>query len=128
MAQQIPRQRLGVRRHVEALVGRDAGVRTRRDVAHRVAARFARRQPGVGEPAHRRLDVVQLDEMELDVLARGDVAEAARVPLADVGQRLELIRAQHALRNLHAQHLRVLGLPLAVGAADRAGTAATDRA
>ena len=93
MAQQKARQRLGVRRDVEPLVGGDAGVRARRDVADRVAARLARRQAGVGQPAHRRLDVVQLDEMELDVLARRDVAEAARVPLADVGQRLELIAA-----------------------------------
>ena len=117
MAQQKPRQRLGVRRDVEPLVGGDAGVRARGDVAHRVAARLARRQPGVGEAAHRGLDVVQLDEVELHVLPRRDVAEAARVALADVGQRVELIAGQDALRDLHPQHLRVLGLTLAVGAA-----------
>ena len=70
----------------------DAGVRAAGDVAHRVAARLARRQAGVGEQAHRRLDVVQLHEMELDVLPRRDVAEAARVLLADVGERVELRR------------------------------------
>ena len=117
MAQQKARQRFGVRRDVEPLVGGDAGVRAGGDVAHRVAARLARRQPGVGEATHRRLDVVQLDEMELDVLPRGDVAEAARVALADVGQRVELIAGEDALRNLDPQHLRVFGLPLAVGAA-----------
>ena len=58
--------------------------------------------------------------MKLDVLSRRDVAEAARVPRAHVGQRLELIGAQHALRDLHAQHLRVRRLPLAVGAAHQA--------
>ena len=63
------------------------------------------------------LDVVQLDEMELDVLTRGDVAEAARVALADVGQRVELRAGEDALRNLHAQHLRVFRLTLSVGAA-----------
>ena len=61
--------------------------------------------------------VVKLDEMKLHVLPRGDVTETARVSLADVGQRLELLARQNALRNLHAQHLRVLGLPLTVGAA-----------
>ena len=76
--------------------------------------------PGVGEHAHRRLDIVQLDEMKLDVLPRGDVAEAARESLADLGQRLELRRGEHALRNLDAQHLHVARLPLAVGAADEA--------
>ena len=54
--------------------------------------------------------------MELDVLAGGDVAEAARVALGDVGQRVELRLGQDALRNLHPQHLRVARLPLAVGA------------
>ena len=78
-------------RHVEALVGGDAGVRTGRDVAHRAAARFARGQARVGQAAHRGLDVVELDEMELHVLAGGDVAEAARIAFADVGQRVELI-------------------------------------
>ena len=58
--------------------------------------------------------------MELDVLARGDVPEPARELLADVGERLELRRGQHALRNLDAQHLHVAGLPLAVGASDKA--------
>ena len=41
--------------------------------------------PGVGETAHRQLDVVQLEEVQLDVLARGDVAESARVALGDLG-------------------------------------------
>ena len=40
-----------------------------------------------------------------------------RVPLADVGERDELIAREHALRNLDAQHLRVVGLTLPVGAA-----------
>ena len=72
-------------------VGRHAGIRTRRDVPHRVAARLARGEARLGQPPHRRLDVVQLDEMKLDVLPRRDVAEPPRIPLADVGQRAQLI-------------------------------------
>ena len=55
--------------------------------------------------------------MELHVLPRGDVAEAARVAIGDVGDRLELCAGQDPLRHLHAHHLRVLRLPLPVGAA-----------
>ena len=54
MAQQVARHRLGVRRDVEELRRRHAGIRAARDVAHRVAARLARRQPGIGEQPHRR--------------------------------------------------------------------------
>ena len=44
MPQQEPRQRLGVRRDVERLVGGDAGELAGGDVADRIAARFARGQ------------------------------------------------------------------------------------
>ena len=58
--------------------------------------------------------------MELDVLPRGDVAEAARIALADLGEHIELVGRQEALRDLDPQHLRVFGLPLAVGAPHQA--------
>ena len=77
MPEQIARQRFRVRRDVESLVGGDARVGARRDVPYRIAARFPRRQPGVGETAHRGLDIVELDEVELNVLTRRDVSEAA---------------------------------------------------
>ena len=118
MAQQVARHRLGVGRDVEELGRRHAGLRAAGDVAHRVAARLARREPRIGEYAHRGLDVVELHEMELDVLPRGDVAEAAREPLAHFGERFELRCGEDALRNLDAQHLHVAGLPLAVSAPD----------
>ena len=123
-AQPVPQQEAGQRfrvgGHVEGLVGGDAGELAGGDVAHRVAARLAGGEAGVGEPPHRRLDVVQLDEVDLDVLAGGDVTEAARVALGDVGQHVELGRRQHALRDLHPDHLRVVELALAVGTADEA--------
>ena len=62
---------------VEGLVGGDAGIGACRDVADRVAARLARRQPGLGEAPHDVLDVVELQEMELEILPRRDVGEAA---------------------------------------------------
>ena len=120
LAQQVARERLGVGRHVERLVRRDAGVRARRDVADGAAAGLARREPGLGEPPHHRLDVVELQEVELDVLPRRDVPEAARVALGDVRERLELRPVEDALRDLDPQHLRVARLPLAVRAAHQA--------
>ena len=119
MPEQITRQCLGVGRDVEGFVARDAGIRARGDIPHRIAARFARRHAGSGELAHRRFGIVQLDEMQLDVLARGDVTEATRVALGDAGDRIELLAAQDALRNLDAQHLRIGVLALAVGAAQQ---------
>ena len=77
MPQEIAGDRVAVGRHVEELVAGHAGVRARRDVAHRVAAGLARRDAAVGEHPLCQLDLVQLDEMELDVLPRGDVAESA---------------------------------------------------
>ena len=47
------------------------------------------------------------------------MTESARVAFGDIGERFELRRVEHALRNLHAQHLRVDILPLAVGAAQQ---------
>ena len=117
MTQQVARQRLGVRGDVERLVGGDPRIRARRDVPHRVAAGLARGQPDVGETTHHELDVVQLQEVQLNVLARGDVAESARVALGDLRHRVELRHVENALRDLHPQHLGIAGLPLAVGAA-----------
>ncbi len=128
VAQQVARERLGVRRHVERLVGRDAGVGARGDVSHGVAARLARRQPRVAHDAHRMLDVVELHEVELHVLPRRQVAEAARVLIGDVGERPQLQTVEDPLRDLGAQHLGVLLLPLAVGPADEAEGAPLGRA
>lgn len=81
--QEIPGQRIGERGDVKELVLGYTSVRAAGDVAHRVPAGFARGDPDVGEELHRQLHVVQLHEMELDVLARGDVAKATRVALGD---------------------------------------------
>ena len=120
VAEQEICQRVGVRGDVERLRAADSGKWATRDVPDRVAAGFARRQAGRREIAHRQLDVVQLDEVELDVLPRGDVAELARVLLPRRRQRVELGAVENALRNLHPQHRRVVGLPLTVGAAHQA--------
>src|SRR5262245_2527056 len=55
--------------------------------------------------------------MELNVLPRGDVTETTRVALAHFSEREQLLSRQNALRDLHAEHLGILGLALSVGAA-----------
>ena len=81
-----------VGRDVEGLVGADAGERAGRDVAHGVAARLARGDADGGEATHQRRRVFDVDEVELEVLARGDVEDRVRVLLGEVGQHLELRR------------------------------------
>ena len=102
---------------VENLVRRHARVRAGGDVSHRIAAGLARRQTRLGETPHRRLHVVELHEVELEILPSRDVAEAARVLLGDLRERAELIGGQQPLRDLDAQHRRVRVLTLTVGAA-----------
>ena len=71
---------------------------------------------------------MQLDEVQLHVLPRRDVPEAARVALGDGGQDVELLADQDPLRNLDAHHLRIAGLALTVGAAQQAERAPFVRA
>ena len=77
MPEQVTRQRFGVRHRIEDFVGRHAAVGTGGDVADRIAAGLAGRESRVPEPPHRGLDVVELHEVELEILARGDVTETA---------------------------------------------------
>src|SRR5260221_13813209 len=58
--------------------------------------------------------------MKLHVLPCGDVAEAARVAVRHLGERLELRAREDALRHLHTEHLRILGLALSVCASHEA--------
>ena len=47
-----------------------------------------------------------MDEVELDVLAGGDVQDAVRVFLGALGEHVELLRCDAAVRDLDAQHAR----------------------
>ena len=86
------------------------------DVADGVAARLA---GGEADRRHQPQDLgrpLELDEVELHVLAGGEVAPAARVGLGDVGEGLELLGGDAAVRHLDAEHLVVAALALAVHA------------
>ncbi len=92
-AQQVPRDRSAYGETSNSSCVGDAGERAAGDVADRVAAGLARREPDVGHQRQRQLGLRLLDEVELDVLARGHVADAAAGPLlGDLGERLQLLR------------------------------------
>ena len=101
---------------VEELALADAGPRVAGDVADRVAAALARREPGARDLADQLRRVGQRHVVQLDVLARRDVALAQRHPaLDDVGEGVELLGVDAAEGQLDADHL-ALGLALAVDA------------
>ena len=77
-------------------------------------------RPTRADDAHDLGGVVQVDEVELEVLARRDVAAVqAGVLLGDLGQRVHLVRGDAAVGQLDAHHL-VVFLALAVDAARQA--------
>src|SRR5918912_695881 len=96
----------GVRGDVERLVVADAGERVAGDVADGVAARLARRESRPTDLVQDLGRILGRYVVELDVLARRDVALAERrVALGDVREGLELLRGDAAEGKLDPDHL-----------------------
>ena len=89
------------------LVGGDAGELVGGHVADAVAAGLDGVHLDVGQMLQDVRHVGQLRPVELDVLARGEVAEAAVVAPRDVGQLAHLLGRQHAIGHGDAQHVGV---------------------
>ena len=87
---------LGPRADVEHLVGAGAGEVAALHVAHGVAAGLAGGEADRGEEPQHLGRLLELHEVELDVLAGGEVAPAPRVGLGDVGHHLELVGRRRA--------------------------------
>ena len=104
------------RRDVEHLLRARAGEVAAHDVAHGVAARLARRQADRRHQAQDLGRLLERDEVELHVLAGGEVAPAAGVVVGDVRERVEVFGVDAAVRDLDAQHLGAAALALAVDA------------
>ncbi len=94
------------RRHVENLVRIDARDRTSRDIAHDVAASAHRRQPDSFELLQNLGELVERDVVQLDILARGQLALVAPVALGDFTDRAHPLGAQDAAGDFHAHHER----------------------
>src|SRR5207244_3437738 len=84
--------------------------------------RAPRREDGGEGPLVEVDDPLDRDPVDLDVLARRHVADAAPVAVGDLGHGLHLLGREHAARDLDALHVaRVVELVVeAVGEADRA--------
>jgi hypothetical protein len=110
-------QDLGIGPRVDHLVGGDARQRIGGDVADAVAAGLDAVQVDLGQLVHHVGGLGQRDPVELQVLPRAEMAEAAAlggqpgvavVMLArDAGQHAQLARGQFAIGHGHAQHRRV---------------------
>ena len=74
-------------------------------VPDRVPARLPRGNAGVRELSHHIRHGLEPYVIELYVLPRGEVHEAARVLVRDVGQSSQLVRSKSAVRYLDALHL-----------------------
>ena len=100
-------QQLGPRARIGHFVGGGAGELVRGNVADAIAAgldgvHLHRRQ--LGKDVGR---ILQLDPVELEVLARGEMAVAAVVLARDMAQHPHLPAAQRAIRHRDAQHIGV---------------------
>jgi hypothetical protein len=116
VAQEVPEGGLGPGADVEHLEGAGAGQVAALNVADRVAARLPRGQADRRQVAHEVGDALQGHEVELDVLAGGDVAPAPGVGVGDVAAHLQLVGRHRAVGDLDPHHLVVAALALAVDA------------
>ena len=89
------------------LVGRDAGPLVGGDVAHAIAAGLHAVQAGAAEIGHGVGKLFELDPVELDVLAGGEMAVAAVVAAPDMGEHAQLVGRQRAVGNRDPHHVGV---------------------
>ena len=114
MSQQKLRQRPRVWRHVKSLILAHAGIRASSHVAHRIPASLASGNICRRQSPHQRRSVVNLNVMQLEILARGHMCDAVGVLFRQLSHDLELPCIQPARGNLNALHPR--RIPHGVGA------------
>jgi hypothetical protein len=104
MAQKEVGAGLRIGRHVEGLAAANTRVRTGGHVPNGVAASLARGDSNGRQPPHQLRGVVDMDEMELKVLAGRHMQDRVGVFLRHVGEDLHLIGGQPAEGNLDPLH------------------------
>ena len=90
---------------VERLVWMDARIGAARDVANAVGAGAARADADGEQRLVHVDDLLERHPVDLDVLARRDVRDAAAIAVGDVGHDVELLRGEQAPGNLDALHV-----------------------
>ena len=106
VAEQKPGQRVGVRGCVEGFGAADAGQLAAGNVAHGVATRLAGGDAHSGQTAHQIGRVLDVDVVQLDVLAGGHMQDAVRVFISQLRQHIQLLRVQTAIGHFNAHHSR----------------------
>ncbi len=104
VAEQEAEEGRGIGGGVEGLGVAHARERAGREVAHPVAARLAGGDADRRQTPHQVGGVVDVDVVELDVLAGGDVEDRVRVLLGQLGHHLELLGRRAAVGELDAHH------------------------
>ena len=89
------------------LVGGGAGEMVGGDIAHAIAAGLDGMHLHAGQLGKNVGHVHQLDPVELDILAGGEMAEALVIFARDMGQLAHLARRQGAIGHRDAQHIGV---------------------
>ncbi len=110
---------LAPRARILDLVGGDAREMIGGDVAHAIAAGLHGVHLHAGQLREDVRHVFQLRPVQLQVLARGEVAEAAVVAARDGRERAQLVRREQPVGNRDAQHRRVALHVQAVAQAQR---------
>ena len=97
-------QGLGVGRDVEGLGAADARQRACGHISDRVAAGLSCGDVDGCEPAHEVDGILDMNVMQLHILARGDVADRIRVLFPQIGEDVQLTGGQASEGDLDALH------------------------
>src|SRR5580698_9859449 len=93
------------------------GERAAGDVTHNVAASALGRKPNLSKRVDDLRQRLDCEPVQLDVLPRRNVGDTTSILRGDVGDDVELMRRQQAIRKADAHHEVLAGLTLAGGAA-----------
>jgi hypothetical protein len=106
-ARPLTQDQLGGRARILDLVLGDAGEMIGRDVADAVSRGLDRVHLDIGEQVENVGDVAQLRPVELEISARGEMAVAAVIALADQRELAHLLRGKRAVGHRDPQHIGV---------------------
>ena len=104
MAEQIIRARLGIRRYIKRLGAADTGQRAGGDISHGISAGFAGGDADRRQAPHERGGVFDVDEVKLNILPRGDVADRVGILFGQLRKHDHLRWDQPAERDFNPHH------------------------
>ena len=106
VAEQELRERVCVGSHIERFVLTDTCEGATGDVAHRVAAGLTGRDADRSQAAHQRGSVINVNVVQLEILARRDMGNPIRIFFRQFGHHLQLLRIHSPVWDLNPLHSR----------------------